>query len=142
MAERLFVDTWGWLALGHRRDPHHQPVKDYYQEQSEKGTRIYTSDYILDEVLTLLFRREVFAEAVSFMEGLFAAAQQGRLVIVRITAERFSEAWTLRRRFRDKPSISFTDLTSMVIIEELGAKEVLTEDDHFTEVGIAVQKVP
>ena len=141
MAERLFVDTWGWLALGHRRDPHHQAVKEYYQGQRERGTRIYTSDYILDEVLTLLFRREIFAEAVSFMEGIFASAQQGRLVIVRITAERFSAAWALRRRYQDKPLISFTDLTSMAIIEEFGVKEVLTEDDHFAEVGMAVQRI-
>jgi predicted nucleic acid-binding protein len=142
MAERLFVDTWGWLALGHRRDPHHQVVKEYYQEQREKGTRIYTSDYVLDEVLTLLFRREVFAEAVRFMEGLFASAQQGHLVLVRITAERFSSAWALRRRYQDKPTISFTDLTSMAIIEELEVAEVLTGDTHFVEVGMAVQRVP
>lgn len=142
MAEKVFVDTWGWLALGHRQDPHHQEVLDYYQELRRQGARIYTSDYVLDEVLTLLFRREVFEESVRFMEGLFASAQQGRLVLVRITSERFSEAWALRQRFQDKPWISFTDLTSMAIIEELGVKEVLTEDDHFTQVGMDLQKVP
>ena len=142
MADQVFVDTWGWLALGHRRDPHHQEIKSYYQELRRQGARIYTSDYVLDEVLTLLFRREAFAEAMLFMEGLFASAQQGALVLVRITSERFSAAWALRQRFQDKPWISFTDLTSMIIMEELGVREVLTEDDHFTQVGMDLQKVP
>ncbi len=26
----IFVDTWGWLALGHRRDNYHQQVKNLY----------------------------------------------------------------------------------------------------------------
>lgn len=26
-AEAIFVDTWGWLAYGHRRDAHHAEVK-------------------------------------------------------------------------------------------------------------------
>jgi predicted nucleic acid-binding protein len=27
-AEAIFVDTWGWLAYGHRRDAHHAEVKE------------------------------------------------------------------------------------------------------------------
>ena len=79
MAEAVLIDTWGWLALGHRRDPRHQEVKAFYQHLQEEGARLYTTDYVLDEVTTLLFRRESFEEAVSFMEGIFQASQEGRL---------------------------------------------------------------
>jgi len=68
------------------------------------------------KVITLLFKREVFEEAAHFLEGLFAGAGQGTLVIERITSPRFAEAWKLRKRFHDKPSISFTDLTSMTLM--------------------------
>ncbi len=27
MADAVLIDTWGWLALGHRRDSHHQEIK-------------------------------------------------------------------------------------------------------------------
>jgi len=131
MAEAVFMDTWGWLALGHRRDPHHQEIKDFYQVLQEQSARLYTTDYVLDEVITLVFRREVFAEAISFMEGIFTAGQQGQLTIERITSERFVSAWELRKRFQDKPKISFTDLTSMVIMRERLIKQIVTEDDHF-----------
>jgi predicted nucleic acid-binding protein len=142
MAEAVLIDTWGWLALGHRRDPRHQEIKAFYQHLQEDGARLYTTDYVLDEVMTLLFRRELFAEALGFMEGIFQASQEGRLAIERVTSERFTAAWELRKRFQDKPKISFTDLTSMVIMRDRNIKKVLTDDDHFTYVGMDLHKVP
>ena len=82
-SEAIFVDTWGWMALGHHRDPHHREVRCIYQELRRQQLPIYTSDYVLDEVITLLFRREVFREAVRFVEGLFAAAALGHLRVER-----------------------------------------------------------
>ena len=141
-SEPVFVDTWGWVALGHRRDSHHQQIKDFYEQLLRRGGRLYTTDYVLDEVITLLFKREVFEEAAHFLEGLFAGAGQGTLVIERITSARFAEAWKLRKRFQDKPSISFTDLTSMTLMRELALTQVLTDDEHFTHVGMNLAKVP
>lgn len=97
--EGTFVDTWGWVALGHHRDPRHQEVKRFYQELRKAGGEFYTSNYVLDEVATLLFRRDVFREAVKFIEGIFESVQQGQLTIERITSERFAAAWKLRNRF-------------------------------------------
>src|SRR5574341_854651 len=114
----VFVDTWGWVALGHRQDRHHLEVKDIYQQVRQTGGRIYTSDYVFDEVITLLFRREVPAEATRFLEAIFAAAQIGQIVIERITSSRFASAWGLRQRLLDKPRISFTDLTTFILMQE------------------------
>ena len=140
--EAIFVDTWGWMALGHHREPRHSEVKGVYQELRTQPGAIYTSDYVLDEAITLLFRREVFSEAVRFAEGLFAAGALGHLNIERVTSDRFSAAWGLRKRLQDKPRISFTDLTSMVIMEECGISRVLTEDEHFLQVGMGFSKAP
>lgn len=41
----------------------------------------------------------------------------------------------LRHRYQDKPSISFTDLSSMVVMQELDIEWIRTEDNHFTHVG-------
>lgn len=142
MSKEVFVDTWGWLALGHRKDPHHQEIKEFYQKLQTGGIHLCTSDYVLGEVITLLFRREVYEEAVHFMEGIFQAAEQGRLTIERITSSRFASAWKLRQRYKDKPRISFTDLTSMVIMEERRLSRIITEDEHFHHVGMGFQKVP
>ena len=142
MPDLIFVDTWGWLALGHRKDSRHQEVKSLYEEFRRKDAKILTTDFVLDELITLLFQREVFEEAIRFMEGIFRAAELGQLTIVRITSDRFVSAWRLRKSFQDKPRISFTDLSSIVVMEEYGIKKVLTEDDHFIQVGMGFRKFP
>jgi len=138
----VFVDAWGRMALGHRRDPRHQEMRRFYQELRDRRVPVYTSDYVLDEVITLLFRCELFSEAVRFAEGLFSAAGLGHVIVERVTSDRFAAAWELRKRFQDKPRISFTDLVSMVIMQQRGIPLVLTEDEHFFQVGMGFSKVP
>lgn len=142
MQDAVFIDTWGWIALGYRKDSRHSEVRSFYRELRARRGRAYTTDFVLDEVATLLFRREPFSEAVRFIEGIFAAADLGSLNIERVTSQRFTEAWRLRKVYQDKPSISFTDLTSIAIMQELGITHVLTDDDHFVQVALGFSKVP
>jgi hypothetical protein len=30
MPNLVLIDTWGWLALGHRRDSHHREINALY----------------------------------------------------------------------------------------------------------------
>ncbi len=48
----------------------------------------------------------------------------------------------LRLKYQDKPKISFTDFTSMVVMKELSIKTILTEDEHFEHVGMGIQRLP
>lgn len=138
----LFVDTWGWLAFGHRRDPHHEEVRTYVEQATEDQVPLYTTDYVLDETITLVFRREHFGEARAFIGGLLQAIEAGELRMERVTSRRFEAAWTLRQKFQDKPDISFTDLTSMAVMQELGLARVLTGDVQFEHVGLGFHRVP
>ncbi len=45
----VFIDTWGWLALSHRRDQHHLSVKALYLKLRQSNAQIYTSDYVLED---------------------------------------------------------------------------------------------
>ena len=138
----VFVDTWGWMALGYRKEPRHADVKLLYQDLHRSHTPIYTSDYVVSELVTLLFRRERFDMAVRFVEGTLRAAALGQVRVERITPDRFFAAWQLRKRFHDKPDISFTDFTSMVIMQERGIRRILTEDEHFLHVGMGFSRLP
>jgi predicted nucleic acid-binding protein len=90
---------------------------------------------------TALLRYAV-AKARLFFDGIFEAARQGLLDIEHVTPERFIRAWRLRLRYRDKPRISFTDLTSFVVMREVGLREALTADAHFEQVGMGLARVP
>ena len=64
------------------------------------------------------------------MEIFENAENEGYLKIERINKMRFRLGKKLRIKYIDKPDISFTDLTTMVVMEELGIKGILTEDKH------------
>jgi len=139
---KIFIDTWGWLVLGDEKEERHKQVKDWYSSFRNEGGVAYTSDYVLDETITLLFRRVPFQQALGALEVIDQSVKMGYLVVEWIDSKRFNGARVLRRKFSDKPNISFTDLTSMVIMRELGISDVLTEDDHFIQVGMGLKKVP
>src|SRR5437868_3089000 len=108
----LFLDTWGWIAIANRKEPRHDEILRFYQESRKRKVQIYTSDYVLGEFITFLFRRETYSQAVQFVEGLLTTAATGLPKIERVDSNRFLATWELRKRYSDKPRISFTDLTS------------------------------
>lgn len=142
MKEMLFIDTWGWVALHNRRESRHGEVNAFYRDFRLRGGKLYTTDYVLDETLTLLFRRLPLDQARTSMESLNNAVDRGYLNLEWIEPPRFEEARSLRLKFDDKPRISFTDLTSMVVMKELGVQSILTDDDHFVQLGFDFAKMP
>jgi predicted nucleic acid-binding protein len=136
------MDAWGWLTLRDKREHRHEEIKELYLSLCNRKCLFYTTDYVLDETFTLLFRRLSFKEAKDSLDLIDLAIKEGYLRLERITAERFEKAKGLRIKFRDKPRVSFTDLTSMVVMAERGITDILTEDDHFTQVGMGFQKIP
>jgi predicted nucleic acid-binding protein len=135
----LFVDTWGWLTLFDSRERRHGDVVQFYEHLRSQDGHLYTTDYVLDETFTLLFTRLPFDQAQQAMILLDQAVEEGYILLEWITPERFARTETLRLKFQDKPRISFTDLTSMTVMEELGIPTVLTADAHFTHVGMGFQ---
>ena len=138
----IFIDTWGWLTLRDRREARHREVDRFYREVHRRRDSVYTSDYVLDETITLLFRRLPFVRAKESLQYIQQAIAEGYLHLEWLTPQRFEKALELRHRFQDKPRISFTDLTSMVVMSEREIEEILTEDDHFLHVGMGFRKVP
>jgi predicted nucleic acid-binding protein len=59
-----------------------------------------------------------------------------------VSAAQFEQAWVLRQRYHDKPDISFTDLTSMVVMQDLGITDVFTGDAHFQQVNLGFRLFP
>lgn len=139
--ERLFIDTWGWLALADSRDPAHEQAVSERRSHAGAGALV-TSDYVLDETITRLFSACPFSVAHEFRGAILEAASGGSLQLERITPERFDAAYRLRLRYHDKPGISFTDLTSFVLMRELAIRNVLTADRHFAQVHLGFRCLP
>lgn len=138
----LFVDTWGWLSLADPCEPLHGSVAQFFREESRVPKAVVTSDYVLDELITRLFRRRPFPGAAEFVEGILLSVARGHYILAPVNELRFARALHLRRKFSDKPRISFTDLTSMAIMQELRVLDVLTADENFLQAGMGFRIHP
>jgi predicted nucleic acid-binding protein len=139
---KLFVDTWGWVVLKDSREPRHNEAVSCFAKYQNLPGGIVTSDYVLDETFTLVFARRPFHEAWRFAEGILKSEAKKLIWIERVGQERFSRTVELRKHLADKPRISFTDLSSMVIMMELGIRDVLTADQHFSHAGFGFHTLP
>ena len=130
----IFVDSSAWYAIYSRRDIQHaaamQAVRSFHEQ-------LVTSDYIVDETLTLLRRRGENRRAVAFgkrvIDGNWAT-------VVTINEQYFSTSWEVFQKFHDK-GWSFTDCTSRVVMERLGIQRAFAFDEHFRQFG-TVMVVP
>lgn len=138
---KLFIDSWGWITIGNKKEPENKKVITFYNDFIKNRGIVFTTDYIFSEAITMLFKKIPFIFAEDFMKNVFEAVRLGYVKLEFISHERFKKAWDLRLRFNDKPKISFTDFTSFVIMDELSIKDVLTGDVHFEIVNMGFKKV-
>ena len=130
----LFVDTAGWMACADEADPAHHRALQSRDTALKSESVLVTTDYVIDETLTLIRIRLTLAAA----EGWWAQLEgSSRLRWEWIGMARADKARDVFFRHRDK-SYSFTDCTSFVVMKELKLKQVLTTDRHFRQMGFEV----
>jgi len=139
---KILIDIWGWITLYSKREKRHNEVEKWYNDFRLQSGIAYTTDYILDETFTLLFIRTPVKTAIEAMEIINESIKEEYLIVTTINQERFEEAKNLRLRYKDKPEISFTDLTSAVVMSQEGIKAILTQDRHFTYLESGFQIIP
>jgi len=132
--KRFFIDTAGWMSMADRNDPHHMDSTQVRDKWLEEGGILVTSDYVIDETLTLIRMRLGIDAAEKWWDNV---SDSPRLRMELITSERAEKARRWFFRWRDK-SFSFTDCTSFVLMHEFRLKKVLTGDRHFTEAGFEI----
>ena len=127
----LFVDTAGWIACADAADADHEVVCGARDNWLEHQGLLITSDYVIDETLTLLRLRLGLSAAEQWWHTLAASK---RVVRELIHEERAERARHIFFRHRDK-NFSFTDCTSFALMRELRIREALTTDKHFRQAG-------
>ena len=138
---KVFFDTWGWVAIAHKGDSRNKEAVSFYKDFLLKRGVPVTTDYILAETITLL-RARTESEGVNlFIDTLLYAAKEDRIILIKIDDERWKKTWQLTKKLIDKPYISFVDVSSFVVMKELGISEVLTADGHFEDVGLGFRKL-
>ena len=130
----LFVDTAGWIAMADLADPMHAATRQERDACLRGGSILVTTDYVLNETLTLIRSRLGLSAAVRWWAQIDASY---RLQWEWIGPARAEQARRLFFATGDE-DLSFTDCTSFVVMEELRLRRALTTDRNFAQAGFEV----
>lgn len=130
----VFVDTSAWFAAVVPSDPNHAQAANWLATNTDV---LFTTDYIIDETLTVLRARGEHQRAKAlgskFFEGAIAE-------IHFLTEEDIRLAWSIFEQYHDK-SWSFTDCSSKGVLDQMKVSQAFAFDHHFRQFG-TVQVVP
>jgi len=129
------MDTSAFIARYHLKDSRHDDAMSYLRkiESGEAGVkRLYTSDYIIDEVVTTIFARTGSLELTKeYGQAIIESKAIERLTV---DEETFLQSWEFFKRM-GSVGLSFTDSTSAILIKKKGIHAVFTFDEHFKKLG-------
>ncbi|MBN1396108.1 MAG: type II toxin-antitoxin system VapC family toxin [Pirellulales bacterium] len=128
MNDLVFVDTGAWFASLVPGDANHEAAVAWFRRNQSP---LVTTDFVVDETLTLLRMRNQNHRALLLGERFFA----GEVAALHfMTPEQIIAAWKIFQRYHDK-NWSFTDCASNVAIDVLGCGRAISFDVHFRQFG-------
>ncbi|MGC2222311.1 MAG: PIN domain-containing protein [Methylocella sp.] len=133
-SRRVFGDTSFFFALVAKRDPAHGAAVTAYEKLLRAGGRLVTTDYVVDETLTLTKARIDAPTSLSLLDRM---ERSESIDLEMLTGERFTASKQYFRKHSDH-GFSFTDCTSFVVMRALEIHAALTTDRHFKEAGFEV----
>jgi uncharacterized protein len=131
---RIFVDTSAWFALNDRTDQFHKKARGFIESLKSAPILFITTDYVVDETLTLLRFKVSHREAMAFLR-LFSRSPQ--VVREQAPPDHLKRADAIFSKYHDNPW-SFTDCVSFAFMEGKVLKDVFTFDAKFSQFGMRV----
>jgi predicted nucleic acid-binding protein len=124
----IFVDTGAWFAAFVPNDADHSAADAWLETNTDL---LVTTDYVIDELLTLMKMRGEFQRALRVGAALFT---EEIAQVVWVLPEDIAHAWETFQRYHDK-GWSFTDCVSRVVMQRLGIQQAFAFDAHFRQFG-------
>jgi uncharacterized protein len=127
---KIFLDTSFLVAFYNKEDKNHAQTRNF-MANADQSLFCLISDYIFDEILTVLLVRG--GKFLSIEAGS-KILEDARIDLLQIDTEVFDKAWLVYQSFSDK-QWSFTDCTSYVLMKNLSIHTGASFDNHFDQFG-------
>lgn len=135
---RVFVDTGAWYALKSKNDPYHDFAVKFFKTIYNRHVICYTSDYVIDEAITLTrVRLKNHGVSKILAEELFA---ETAAKIIYVAPRYLPRALEIYAKYNDQ-IFSFTDCTTFAIMEDLEIEEALAFDSYFNFESFGLRQV-
>ncbi len=124
----VLFDTSALIAARNADDKNHTKImKIMMQALHGEYGKVYVSDYIFDEAVTLAYIR---TESKRFAHDIGRFARAKPINFRFIEPIDFDRAWELYQQYEDK-HLSFTDCTNIALMERLDIDTLFTFDTEF-----------
>ena len=131
----IFVDTGAWYASEVEDDVNHAAARKFLGPLSRGAYGVpLTTDYVLDEAMTLLRSRRGLPAAVAFADKVRSSSS---VRVAWVDEGLFGRGLELFRRSEGR-RWSFTDCTSFALMKQLSVSAAFAFDRHFREAGFSV----
>jgi len=131
----IFVDTGAFFASKVANDVNYPSAVEIERKiQQGKYGKMITTNYILDELYTLLRGRVSHDETIRIGESIRSSPN---IKIIWILEALEETAWEFFKEHQDK-TYSFTDCTSFVVMRSLGLNLAFSYDSHFEQAGFQI----
>ncbi len=127
----IFVDIGAWFASIVPSNPDHEAASRWLSRNTEP---LLTTDYVVDETLTLLKVRGEARRALRIGEEFF---RESLSRVYYLSTDDILSTWETFQRFSDK-EWSFTDCASKVVIDKLKLTHAFAFDHHFHQFGTVI----
>jgi predicted nucleic acid-binding protein len=132
--KQIFVDTSAWGALADKADKDHARALQFRDEIVGKY-KLVTSDYILDELYTLLLMNVGLHQTINYKKKLDILIAEHVLEIIWIDHDLAKQGWDVFEQYNTDKLWSFTDCTSYSAMKKSGIAEAFAFDHHFEQMG-------
>ncbi len=131
----IFVDTGAFFASKVANDINYSSAL-IIESQIQEGTygKMVTTNYILDELFTLLRGRVAHKEVIQIGESI---RKSPNIRIIWIQGALEEKGWDFFKLHQDK-TFSFTDCMSFIVMEALNIDIAFTYDSHFKQAGFQI----
>jgi uncharacterized protein len=126
-----FIDTNAFLARYLKNDQYHDVALKVWRELEQTAEPLFTSNFVVDETLTLLGRRASYSFA---SERATAIYNSKVLTILRPSLEDELAALEVFTKYADQ-RVSFADALSFALMRKQGISRVFSFDQHFQYAG-------
>ncbi|HEY1646227.1 MAG TPA: PIN domain-containing protein [Candidatus Saccharimonadales bacterium] len=123
--DSIFVDSNYLIALYNPADSQHSRALRLAEQISEEDPKLYTSNYILIEVLTVLSQRVDKNTAISVGEHIRDSQQ---IEILHVNEELDNLIWKIFKVIQSK-NVSVVDCSTLALLNYAGIKRLLTFDE-------------
>ena len=130
----VFIDTSFFKAILDEKDEFYGSAVEIWEKLREENAELATSNFVLDEVFTLIRKRRGINKLEEFRKFLINNATS--IKIFRVTAADEAEAWGWL--LKDWADLSFTDCVSFAVMKRMEIDRTATFDTHFERAGFKI----